>query len=390
MSRERVVVTGLGAISPLGTSADALWRGLVEGRGGVQRSRRLVEAGIEVTTGGEVESHFEGDRGVTIARHAIAEALHQSGLGRASCGFMWGTALDTYETRPDGAGTPSIDAAGLVHRSAGATFATLARDFGAPRRMIALACATGTAAIGEAFRLVRAGRVDAFVAGGSSTMLGAFYLIGFHALRAVAADLDNEEPDRACKPFDRDRRGFALSDGAGAIVIESLSSARRRGADILGEVLGYGVSQDAYDLNRPPTDGAGARRCIELAIADAGMTASDIDAVNAHGTGTQVGDLAETAALRACFGDRAVPVTSCKGALGHTMAAAGALETIAALASCRTGIVPATRNLVDPDPACAADHVMGTAREVGARRVLKTSFGMGGQNAALIVGRFAP
>lgn len=380
MSDKRVVVTGVGALSPLGASADALWRGLVEGRGGVQRSRRLVEAGIEVTTGGEVESSADPVRGIAIARHAIAEALDQAGLHAASCGFLWGTALDTYEH----------DSRTLVQRSAGATFATLARDFAAPRRMIALACATGTAAIGEAFHLVRAGRVAACVVGGSSTMLGAFYLIGFHALRAVAVDLPGETPDRACKPFDRERRGFALADGAGALVIESLAHARKRGAEPIGEVLGYGVSQDAYDLNRPPADGAGALRCIALAIADAGLHASDIDAVNAHGTGTQVGDLAETAALRACFGDRAVPVASCKGALGHTMAAAGALETIAALSSCRTGIVPATRNLVDPDPACAADHVTGAAREVGARRVLKTSFGMGGQNAALIVGRFQP
>ncbi|MEJ7599635.1 MAG: beta-ketoacyl-[acyl-carrier-protein] synthase family protein [Kofleriaceae bacterium] len=293
---------------------------------------------------------------------------------------MWGTSLDTYEHH-DGA---------LVQQSAGTTFHRLAIRLAAPRRMIALACATGTAAIGEAFRLVRAGRIDACVAGGSCTMLGAFYLIGFHALRAVAADLVGEPPDRACKPFDRERRGFALSDGAGALVIESLASARRRGAEPLAELRGYGVSQDAYDLNRPPGDGAGARRCIEQALADAGLAASALDAVNAHGTGTQIGDLAETAALRAVLGDRAVPVSSCKGALGHAMAAAGALEMIAAIGTCRTGLVPATRNLVEPDPACAADHVLARTREAGARTVLKTSFGMGGQNAALVVGRFDP
>lgn len=402
MTRERVVVTGAGAMSPLGTGAEALWRGLLEGRGGVQRSRRLDEAGLDVTTGGEVESFAtdviatdadvialararERHRGVVIATRSIDEALGQAGLVPAACGFVWGTALDTYEhVAPASSGS----GAQLVQRSAGATFASLAREFAAPRRMIALACATGTAAIGEAFRLVRSGRVATCVAGGSSTMLGAFYLIGFHALRAVAADVEGEAPDRACKPFDRERRGFALSDGAGALVIEALSSARRRGAEPIGEIFGYGVSQDAYDLNRPPADGAGALRCIQHALADAGLAADDVDAVNAHGTGTQVGDLAETAALRALFGDRAVPVASCKGALGHTMAAAGALETLAALASCRSGLVPATRNLVEPDPACAADHVIGTAREVGVRRVLKTSFGMGGQNAALVVGRY--
>jgi 3-oxoacyl-[acyl-carrier-protein] synthase II len=253
--------------------------------------------------------------------------------------------------------------------------------------MIAVACATGTAAIGEAMRLVRGARVDACVAGGSSTMLGAFYLIGFHALRAVAVDVAGEDPALACKPFDRRRRGFALADGAGALVIESLASARRRGAVPLAEIAGYGASQDAFDLNRPPPDGAGALLAMQRALADAHL--DGVDAVNAHGTGTLAGDIAEAAAIRALLPDawRRVPVSSLKGAIGHAMAAAGALEAIAAIETCRTGIVPATANLDDPDPACALDHVIGAPRETAAARVLSVSFGMGGQNAAIVIAR---
>lgn len=372
----RVVITGTGALSPLGANPRALWRGLLDGRAGIRTIERL--AGLEVTTGGEVEEVplDRIDRDEAIATRAIDDALAEAGRDAATTGFLWGTALDTYTGSP------------MVHRSAGACFATLAARFAAPRRMIAVACATGTAAIGEAFRIVRDGRVEACVAGGSSVMLGRHYLFGFHALRAVAADLAGESADQACKPFDRDRRGFALADGAGALVIESLESARRRDVEPIAEVVGYGSSQDAFDLNRPPADGAGAVLAMQRALVDGAVIAAAIDAVNAHGTGTHVGDTAEAAAIRFVLGER-VPVSSLKGAIGHTMAAAGALEAIAAIATCRTGIVFPTRNLVNPDEACRLDHVIGAPRETGASCVLSVSFGMGGQNAAIIVRRFA-
>jgi 3-oxoacyl-(acyl-carrier-protein) synthase len=376
----RVVITGTGAISPLGASPAVLWRGLLEGRGGI---RTLSRVQGEVTSGGEIDDPPPGaiDRDQQIARRAIAQALAEASRDAHDTGFVWGTALDTYER---GAG-------GLVHRSAGSCFEALARPFAAPRRMIALACATGTAAIGEAFRLVQSGRIEACVAGGSSVMLGPFYLIGFHALRAVAVDVPGEPASAACKPFDRKRRGFALADGAGALVVESLASARQRGVEPIAEVLGYGVSQDAFDLNRPPADGSGALLAMQRALADARLAAGDVHAVNAHGTGTLAGDIAEAAAVRALFGDTwpRTPVSSLKGAIGHTMAAAGALEAIAAIATCRTGIVPPTANLDDPDDACALDHVMGAPRETAATRALSVSFGMGGQNAAIVLGRFA-
>lgn len=372
----RVVITGTGALSPLGATPTALWRGLLDGRAGIRTVARL--AGLDVTSGGDVDDIAldRVDRDERIATRAIDDALAEAGRDAATTGLVWGTALDTYTGAP------------MVHRSAGACFAALAARFASPRRMIAVACATGTAAIGEAFRIVREGRVEACVAGGSSVMLGRHYVFGFHALRAVAADVAGEPADRACRPFDRDRRGFALADGAGALVIESLDSARRRGVEPLAEVVGYGASQDAFDLNRPPADGAGAVLAMQRALADGGTGATAIDAVNAHGTGTHVGDIAEASAIRAVLGER-VPVSSLKGAIGHTMAAAGALEAIAAMATCRTGIVPPTRNLMNPDEACALDHVIGAPRETGASCVISVSFGMGGQNAAIILRRFA-
>jgi 3-oxoacyl-[acyl-carrier-protein] synthase II len=364
----RVVVTGVGALSALGTTPAALWAALCAGRRGVRTIRGVDN--LEITCGGAIE---HPDPAVP----AIDAALGQARRDAADTGFFWGTGLDHHARLPPG------------HRTAGDAFAALAHRFAAPRRMIAVACATGTAAIGEAFRAIRAGRVEACVAGGSSTMLGAFYLIGFHALRAVAIDVAGEDASTACKPFDRRRRGFALADGAGALVLESLESARRRGAEPLAEIAGYGVSQDAFDLNRPPADGAGALLAMQRALADGQI--ANVDAINAHGTGTPAGDVAEAAAIRRLFPEAwpRVPVSSIKGAIGHAMAAAGALEAIAAIETCRTGLVPQTVNLEEPDEACALDHVIGAPRDAGAARVLSVSFGMGGQNAAIVISRFA-
>jgi 3-oxoacyl-[acyl-carrier-protein] synthase II len=254
--------------------------------------------------------------------------------------------------------------------------------------MIAAACASGTQAIGEAFRLIQSGRVDACVAGGSSVMLTPFYLIGFAGLQAVAVD-NCDDPSMACRPFDKRRKGFALADGAGAVVLETLDSARKRGAPIMAEVIGFGMSQDAFDLNRPCDDGAGAELCMLRALDDAALCPEEIDAVNAHATATYSGDLAEAAALRKVFANtwQQVPVSGSKGAIGHAMAAAGVLEAIVAAKTCATGVVPPTVNLRHVDDGCELDHVIGEPRDVNAKRVLSVSFGMGGQNAAVIFGR---
>lgn len=254
--------------------------------------------------------------------------------------------------------------------------------------MIAAACASGTQAIGEAYRLIQTGRADACVAGGSSVMLTPFYLIGFAGLQVVATD-NGGDPAAACRPFDKRRKGFALADGAGAMVLETPESARRRGATVFAEVIGFGMSQDAFDLNRPCDDGAGAELCMRRALADAQLSADEIGAVNAHATATYSGDLAEAVALRKVFAGRwsTVPVSGSKGAIGHAMAAAGVLEAIVAAKTCATGIVPPTVNLEQIGEGCELDHVIREPRYTSAETVLSVSFGMGGQNAAIILRR---
>ena len=378
--KRRVVITGIGALSALGATAHDLWHGLLENRSGVRRVQRLVDSGITVTTGGEVDavSAENVDRDHEIANRAIDDALVAAKREAVECGFIWSTGLDTFQ----------MDQGGFVHRSAGRCFSNLASRFAGPRRMIAAACASGTQAVGEAFRLIQNGHAEACVAGGSSVMLTPFYLIGFAGLQAVAVD-NGDDPSLACLPFDKKRKGFALADGAGAVVLETLESARERNANVLAEVIGFGVSQDGFDLNRPCDDGAGAELCMRRALADAELSAEQIDAVNAHATATYSGDLAEAAALRKLFEERwpEVPVSGSKGAIGHAMAAAGALEAIVAAQTCATGIVPPTVNLRNVDEGCELDHVIGEPRDVDARTVLSVSFGMGGQNAAVILSR---
>lgn len=382
MAGRRVVITGTGALSALGRTTQDLWDGLIANRPGIRTVERLVASGISVTTGGEVDAvpHDQIDRDHEIANRAIDDALAAAKCNAGNCGFIWSTGLDTFQANSHG----------FVHRSAGRCFSSLATRFLEPKRMIAAACASGTQAVGEAFRLIKSGRIDACVAGGSSVMLTPFYLIGFAGLQAVATD-NGDHPSRVCCPFDRRRKGFALADGAGALVMETLASARERGATALAEVVGFGMSQDAFDLNRPCEDGSGAELCMRRALTDARLAPQEIDAVNAHATATYLGDLAEAAALRRIFGTdwKHVPVSGVKGAIGHAMAAAGALEAIVAAHTCSTGIVPPTVNLNDPDEGCELDHVIGEARNANAQRVLSVSFGMGGQNAALILQRVA-
>jgi 3-oxoacyl-[acyl-carrier-protein] synthase II len=380
VANPRVVITATGALSALGQTTQDLWDGLIANRTGIRTVERLVASGITVTTGGEVDAvpPDRVDRDHEIARRAIDDALAAANRAATDCGFIWSTGLDTFQSSSNS----------FVHRSAGRCFSSLAARFREPKRMIAAACASGTQAVGEAFRQIKSGRVDACVAGGSSVMLTPFYLIGFAGLQAVATD-NGIDPATVCCPFDRRRKGFALADGAGALVLEAFDGARARGATPLAELLGFGMSQDGFDLNRPCEDGAGAELCMRRALSEAQLAPAEIHAVNAHATATYLGDLAEAAALRRLFGSdwKRIPVSGVKGAIGHAMAAAGALEAIVAAQTCRTGIVPPTVNLIEPDEGCELDHVIGAPRAANAERVLSVSFGMGGQNAALILQR---
>jgi 3-oxoacyl-[acyl-carrier-protein] synthase II len=384
VSGRRVVITGTGALSALGATPDALWQGLLEDRSGIRRLPRLVALGLEVTTGGEIEPQplETGEtRDLALAGRAIDDALAAAGLEASACGLIWGTGLDAFQ----------LAGGELTLRTAGTAFSSLAAPFGGPRRMMAVACASGTQAVGEAAELVRRGRVEACVAGGSSFMLTPFYLLGFSRLGALALDHGNGDAAAVCRPFDCGRHGFALAEGAAALVVESYDAARQRGAPILAELIGFGTSQDAFDLNRPRPDGAGAELAMRRALADADLAPGELDAINAHGTATLVGDRAEAAAIRRLLGEewRRIPVSSAKGAIGHAMAAAGALEAIVACRTCATGLVPPTVNLRHPDPDCDLDHILAEPRDAGARTVLSVSLGMGGQNAAIVVRRAA-
>jgi 3-oxoacyl-[acyl-carrier-protein] synthase II len=378
----RVAITGAGAASPFGLTADALWEGLVAGRPAVRTIERFVQSGIPVTTGGEVPlpPELRGEaRDREMSRRPIADALTQAGLAAEDAALVWATGLDAFDQ----------EGGVLIVRSAGACFEDIARAHARPRRMVATACASATQAIGEAFRLIRAGRVRAAVAGGATVMLSPHYALSFTSLQAMAVDVAGDAPEAACKPFDRLRRGLALAEGGGALVLEALDAARARGATVLGEVAGYGSSQDAFDFHRPPPDGLGAELCMRRALDDAGIGVERIRAVNAHGTGTRAGDPAEAVALRRVFGERwrTTPVSSIKGAIGHPMAAAGALQGVAAVRSCATGVVPPTCNLTDPDDDCEFDHVIGGARRADVPAIMSCSYGMGGQNACVIFAR---
>jgi 3-oxoacyl-[acyl-carrier-protein] synthase II len=377
----RVVITGLGAVSPFGVGVAPLWDGLVSGRSAVREIPRFVSAKLPVVAGGQVPLDA-GDvgRDHVMSTLPIDEALAHANLTAAGCGLVWANGLDTFAKDRDGA---------LVERSAGACFTQLARRFGRPRRMIGTACASATQALGEAFQLVRSGTMRACVAGGATVMLTPHYALGFAWLQALAPHHPGDVAAAACKPFDRERSGFVLAEGGGALVLEALDAALARGARPIAELVGFGASQDAFDLNRPPPDGAGAELAMSRALADAHLGARAIGAVSAHGTGTRAGDPAEALALGRLFGDHRAAVTSIKGALGHCMAGAGALQAVAAVRTLETGIIPPTCNLVDPDDDCAADHVIGEARRREVRAVLSNSFGMGGQNATAIYARYA-
>lgn len=377
----RVVVTGMGAICALGTTVDEYWERLLAGCGGIKRLPRFLSAGLPATTGGDIESvpYDLIDRDQVIANHAIEQSLLDASLKSEKAGFIWGAGLDTFHSRPEGA----------VHRLAGACFHGLSQKFKGPRRMVAAACASGTQSIGEAYCLIKTGRCESCVAGGSSVILTPFYLLGFAALQVVALDREGEDPAAVCKPFDCNRRGFVLADGAGALVLESICSAKKRNAVIHAEIIGFGVSQDAFDLVRPSVNGIGIELSVRRALDDAELSPHEIDAVNAHGTGTFEGDVSESKALRKLFGKnwKNTPVSSVKGAIGHTMAASGALEAVVSIKTCITGIVPHTINLSKSGEDCKLDHVVFNPRETGAETVLSISSGMGGQNSALIFRR---
>ncbi len=256
-----------------------------------------------------------------------------------------------------------------------------------PNLTVTTACAASAHAIGEAFRYVQRGDADVMITGGTEAGVLPLCVAGFGAMKALSTQ--NEQPETASRPFDRDRDGFVIGEGAAILVLETLDNARARGATILGEILGYGMSSDAHHITAPAPDGSGGARSMETALADAGLNAADVHYINAHGTGTPVGDVAEARAIHAVFGDAAkdVAVSATKSSTGHLLGAAGALESAVCLLGMRDGALPPTLNLDNPDPECDLNHIVGSPRQMQADVALTNSFGFGGQNATLIWGR---
>jgi 3-oxoacyl-[acyl-carrier-protein] synthase II len=426
-SRRRVVITGMGCVTPLGVRVEQLWKNLVAGASGVGYTTIFDASRFPTKISAEVRDWDIRDEGRTeptwsrVGRHtrfaagAALQAMADAGLsaGLAADPTRLGVYLGSGEGNQDFMAfmrmmTASLDGetldvarftkAGLetlqplaeVEQDPNMPAAHVASLFDAqgPNLNCLTACAASSQAIGEAAELVRRGEVDVMLSGGTHSMIHPFGITGFNLLTALSTR--NDEPRRASRPFDNERDGFVIGEGSAMVVLEEFEHARRRGARIHGELLGYGSTADAYRITDTHPEGRGAATCIGLALEDAGLGPADIDYVNAHGTSTSVNDRVETLAIKKVFGDRAyqTPVSSTKSMMGHLIAAAGATELIVCLMAIRDNMLPPTINYETPDPDCDLDYVPNKARAAKCDVALSNSFGFGGQNISLVVGRF--
>lgn len=414
MVKRRVVVTGLGAITPLGLDVEATWESMLAGRSGVGPITRFdaVEEQLVTTIAAEVKN-FDPERRIDkkdlrkmdlfipFGIFAAMEALEQSGLvidesNDERIAVVVGAGLG---------GLPYIEKYVGVLRDQGPrritpffipmTIANLASGHisiitGAkgPNSCVVTACATGTHSIGDAFRMIQYGDADAAIAGGTEATITPLAFAGFNAMKALSTR--NEEPERASRPFDKGRDGFVMGEGAGVVILEELEFARARGAEILAEVAGFGMSGDAYHITSPAEGGAGAVRCMKAAMNDARVSPEDVSYINAHGTSTYYNDLYETMAIKALFGETAysVPISSTKSMTGHLLGAAGGVEAVTAIKTIMEDKVPPTINYEEPDPECDLDYVPNTARDVVVNVAFSNTYGFGGTNASLVFRKY--
>jgi 3-oxoacyl-[acyl-carrier-protein] synthase II len=402
--RPRVVVTGLGVKTPAGNDVASFWEELRAGRATARTIDSFDPSGLSITIAGEVrdfdpvpyfgpkESRRQ-DRVTQLGFGAAADALGDAGeLGAdpSRCAVIIGTGVGGLHTLEENQrlyydkGPSRVSPFFVPMMMPNATAGVVAMQLGwtGPNVCVATACAAGAHAIGEGVRLIRDGTADAVMAGGTEAAVTPLTVAAFARMGALSSR--NDEPERASRPFDADRDGFVIGEGATCVVLEPLERARARGATVYGEVAGYGRNADAYHITAPSPGGAGAAVCMQLALDDAGMEPSEIGHVNAHGTSTPLNDAAEAEAVRKVFGDSPPPVTSTKGVTGHLIGAAGAVEAVAALLAVRDGIIPPTANLERLGDDIELDVVAGSAREVGAKPAISNSFGFGGHNACLV------
>lgn len=425
----RVVITGLGVVAPNGIGKEAFWSACINGRSGVGPIRSFDASAHPVKIAAEVHDFDVGpylpngqrknikvmSRAMQFAVGAAGMAVQDSGLQLASedperLGVVMGTGIvpmDLAELAPilkeayDEEGR--LQPRNLARRSNSALFPlwilkqlpnmlaahiSLALNAQGPNSTITTACAAGTQAVGEGFRLIARGDADLVLAGGADSRMDPLLLLAYSALGALSRA--ERSPAEVSRPFDAERDGFVLGEGAGLLVLEELEHARQRGAVIYAEVLGFGSSFDAYAVTRPDPEANGAVRAIEWALREARIDRRDINYINAHGTSTRFNDLMETVAVKRVFGEgaRALPLSSIKSMVGHLIGAAGAVEAVALALTLQEGVLPPTINRTHPDPACDLDYVPNNARAVRVRAAMSTSFGFGGQNAALVMRRF--
>jgi 3-oxoacyl-[acyl-carrier-protein] synthase II len=409
--RRRVVVTGLGTLNPLGQDVATTWDALLAGRSGIGRITHFDPTDYKTQIAGEVTgfdpvAHFGAKDARRMARPtqlglaAAAQALAQAGLdetspGRDRMGVLVGVGMGNLDPILDGQAT--LESRGpdrvspffvpMMLTDTPAAVISIRYGLRGPALSLATACATATDAIGQAAALIRHGGVDVMVAGGTEAAILPLTIAGFGNMGTLSTR--NDDPSAASRPFDRDRDGFVMGEGAGIVVLEALEHAQARGATVYGELLGYGATADAYHISSPAEDGEGAVRAMRAALADAGLPPEAIGYINAHGTSTPLNDRSETAAIKTAFGPHAatLPVSSTKSAHGHLLGAAGGLEAIITLRALATGVLPPTINYTTPDPDCDLDVVPNAPRAAEIQAAMSNSFGFGGHNAVLIFGR---
>ena len=405
----RVVITGVGAVTPLGHDVKSTWQGAVEGRSGVDFIRTFDTSEYPVHIAAEVKD-FEGnglvpakelkrlDRCVQFALSASKEAMDDAGFNGYSpdrVGVVLGSGIgglhellrqyDVLRERGPGRVSPTFLPNVLPDSASGQV--AIALGLRGPNYAVVSACATGSHAIGEGADLVRHGAADAVLAGGTEGCIHPLFFAGFCSMRGLAAE--DEEPARACRPFDATRAGFVMGEGAGVVMLEELEHARSRGATLYAELLGFGASNDAYHMAAPDPDSVGVAEMMKAALDRAGVAPERVDYINAHGTSTPLGDLAETKAIKDVFGDRAydIAVSSTKSTMGHLLGAAGAVEAIMSALAIHERVIPPTINYREPDPACDLDYVPNEARKAEIDVALSNAMGLGGHNGCVLLGR---
>ncbi|WP_067931470.1 beta-ketoacyl-ACP synthase II [Alicyclobacillus kakegawensis] len=411
--KRRVVITGLGVVTPLGNDVSTFWDNLVAGRSGISRIESFDVSSLPVQIAGqvkefEVEKYLDPkearriDRFAQFAIAAATQAVEDSGLdireeNADRVGVYIGSGIGGIHTllenhnvlRERGPRRVSPFMIPMMIANMASGHVSILTGARGPNSASVSACATSTNAIGDAFKIIERGAADAMLAGGSEAAIVDLAIAGFANMKALSTR--NDEPTRASRPFDKDRDGFVMSEGAGVMVLESLDHALARGARIYAEIIGYGMSGDAYHITATPPDGSGAYRAMRQALEDANLRPEDVDYINAHGTSTELNDKSETLAIKELFGEHAyrLAISSNKSMIGHMLGAAGGVEAIATVKTLVEGTLPPTINYETPDPECDLDYVPNQARKAQPQVAMSNSFGFGGHNAAIILKRYS-